>query len=192
MARELAVDLLAELPALNDDVAKRVDGVDATTSSSSLFPLWSPTASGPRPRPRVPTRATPPARRRGPTGASRRPGSCLRGCRCVRVDGVAADAMFTRERPTRLPQVHATPSSRDSHADNAPEPVSATASTSQPHSAAGTVNAWTAVGRSRPARAAPFNNQLALGAENIAAKDGAGLTDPPVGAVAEPATDPSP
>ena len=85
-------------------------------------------------------------------------------------------------------QVHATPSTRDSHADNAPEPVSATASTSQPHSAAGTVNACTAVGRSRPARAAPFNNQLALGAENIAAKDGAGLTEPPVGAVAEPAT----
>ena len=70
-----------------------------------------------------------------------------------------------------------------------PEPVSATASTSQPHSAAGTVNACAAVGRSRPARAAPFNNQLALGAENMAAKDGAGLTEPPVGAVADPATD---
>ena len=69
-----------------------------------------------------------------------------------------------------------------------PEPVSATASTSQPHKAAGTVNACTAVGRSRPARAAPFNNQLALGAENLAAKDGAGLTEPPLGAVADPAT----
>ena len=86
-------------------------------------------------------------------------------------------------------QVHATPSTRDSHADNAPEPVSATASTSQPHSAAGTVNACTAVGRSRPARAAPLRSQLALGAApNMAAKDGAGLTEPPLGAVADPAT----
>mmetsp|Transcript_7039 Transcript_7039/g.20690 ORF Transcript_7039/g.20690 Transcript_7039/m.20690 type:complete len:335 (+) Transcript_7039:476-1480(+) len=166
--------------------------VFSSTMSSMRRPGVATTASAPRlPRalaisylPEPPKTATTP---RSPRGAARA------NLESSRYTCSASSRVGTRTRaagPSCASQQRCAATCARSGQPNAsvlPPPVSATASTSWPHRAAGTARACTAVGFSRPARATCRRSQPALGAApNMLLKDGAALTWRPSAAVAEP------